>query len=119
MKLLADEGADCNAPAAKYDGRTALEAAGEYGRIDMIQFLLAAPTAPTTTGPGQLQYLRAVKRAERQGHVAAAQLLRSHRAWNEEDYRILGDMAFDRYGVMIGEDDDDSGEDDDSVMSEG
>ncbi|KAH6876319.1 ankyrin repeat-containing domain protein [Thelonectria olida] len=91
VKLLVDEGADCDAPAAAIGGRTALEAAGEHGRIDIIQYLLAVPTS--TIGSAQHQYLRAVKRAEGEGHFAAAQLLRNHRAWTEEDDLIFESLV--------------------------
>lgn len=37
--LLLEKGADVNAPAAKFHGRTALEGAVEHGRIDMLKLL--------------------------------------------------------------------------------
>ncbi|KAH6871526.1 ankyrin repeat-containing domain protein [Thelonectria olida] len=95
VKLLIDEGADVNAPGATFDRRTALEAAGEHGRIDTIQLLLLA--GAETTGRGQLQYLRAVRFAEEEGHHAAAQLLRGHRAWTEEDHAICREIVLFKY----------------------
>ncbi|KAI5464236.1 ankyrin repeat-containing domain protein [Mariannaea sp. PMI_226] len=93
VKLLIESGADCNAPGASIHGRTALEAAGEHGRIDIIQLLLISKVS--TTGQGQIQYLRAVKFAEAEGHHAAAKLLKDYRVWTEEDKNIFRDVIIE------------------------
>ncbi|KAJ5609907.1 hypothetical protein N7528_009173 [Penicillium herquei] len=74
-RRLLDLGADVNEPPAKFSGRTALQGAAEHGRIDMLQFLLEEGTL--IVGEGEEQYLKAVELAERNGHNAAARLLKS------------------------------------------
>lgn len=68
-------GADINANSAMFDGRTALEGAAEHGRIDMLHLL--HKEGALISGDGEQQYQRAVSFAERNGHMAAARLLRS------------------------------------------
>lgn len=87
---LLELGADVNASGALRRGRTALEGAAEHGRIDTIQLLLNH--GASTDGPFRMQYLKAVLYAERNGHFAAASLLKQHREWTAEDeecYRNL------------------------------
>ncbi|GKT52295.1 sexual development regulator VELC [Colletotrichum spaethianum] len=79
-----DLGASVNAPRARKGGRTTIEGAAEHGKIDMIVFLLGQGVK--TTGNGRLQYLRAIKFAERRGHLTAARLLRNHREWTLDDH---------------------------------
>ncbi|KZL82922.1 ankyrin repeat containing protein [Colletotrichum incanum] len=85
-KRLIDLGANVNASRAEKGGRTAIEGAAEHGRIDMIAFLL--DQGVQTTGDGRLQYLRAIKFAEGQGHLTAASLLRNHREWTFHDNHL-------------------------------
>ncbi|KAM6513803.1 hypothetical protein FALCPG4_015016 [Fusarium falciforme] len=82
-KQLLDLGARINARGARQCGRTALEGAAEHGRLDMLQLLLHY--GALTTGAGRLQFVRAVHFAEREGHGAAADLLRRSREWTDED----------------------------------
>ncbi|KAJ0124324.1 hypothetical protein J7T55_005662 [Diaporthe amygdali] len=87
---LLDLGADPDARGAQYHGHTALEAAAEYGRVDTLQLLLNY--GASTDGPHITQYMKAVLRAKRNGHYAAAALLKEHREWSAEDdecYRSL------------------------------
>lgn len=44
-----EAGADVNAAAAKYYGRTALDGAAEHGRLDMVQLLLNAGACGDST----------------------------------------------------------------------
>jgi len=80
---------DTNAAGARFYGRTALEGAAEHGRIDMIELLLQSGTK--TTGRGRRQYIRAIKFAERRGHLVAADLLKRHRAWTPKDKMMMRD----------------------------
>lgn len=87
---LLELGADVNSNGALRRGRTALEGAAEHGRIDTLQLLLNY--GATTDGPHREQYIRAVLRAQWNGHLAAAALLKEHRDWTAEDrecYRCL------------------------------
>ncbi|KAI3555176.1 hypothetical protein CABS01_05642 [Colletotrichum abscissum] len=95
-KMLIDMGADVDAPRAPESGRTALEGAAEHGRIDMIQLLLSE--GAETGGKGRLQYMRAIKFAERQGHLVAANMLKEYRGWTTDDddlWSKLEDYWFD------------------------
>lgn len=76
-RRLLDLGADINEAPAKFNGRTALQGAAEHGRIDTLQMLLNE--GALIVGEGEPQYRRAVELAERNGHQAAARLLRSWR----------------------------------------
>lgn len=80
---LLDLGADPNAAKAVKRGRTALEGAAESGRIDMLHLLLTRGTR--TGGPDRRHYVSAVHLAERNGHFAAANYLRSRDGWTESD----------------------------------
>ncbi|KAK8031129.1 hypothetical protein PG990_000863 [Apiospora arundinis] len=86
-RRLIDYGADCNAPPAAKNGRTALEGAAEHGRLDMIALLLMNGTH--TQGTSSIQYFRAIKFATREAHYTAANLLRDHRPWDEEDQNMF------------------------------
>jgi ankyrin repeat protein len=92
-KLL-DRGADVNAAKSIYHGRSALEGAAEHGRIDMLQLLLNERAS--IEGPGRIQYIRAIKLAEKLTNYAAAQLLRDHGGWNDSDARQYEHELFDR-----------------------
>jgi hypothetical protein len=85
-KLLLDKGADPNAPRCRYHGRTALEGAAEYGRLDMVQLLLAH--GAKIEGKGRRQYIRAVKFAQRGGHHAVEHFLKMQ-LWSNENEEML------------------------------
>ncbi|KAK4867631.1 hypothetical protein LT330_001141 [Penicillium expansum] len=76
-RRLLDLGADVNEAPARYNGRTALQGAAEHGRLDMLQMLL--DEGALIIGEGEPQYHRAVELAEKNGHYAAARMLRSWR----------------------------------------
>jgi len=86
-KRLIDAGAHVDAPGAEKGGRTALEAAAEHGRIDMAQLLLSC--GAETDGSGQLQFIRAIQFATREGHAVTAKLLREWRDWTELDEEMI------------------------------
>jgi ankyrin repeat protein len=87
-KLLIEHGADINADGARESGRTALEIAAEHGRIDMVQFFLNHVPGALTNGDHTHQYIRAVRFAERNGHMAAAMVLRNCRDWSPQDFEL-------------------------------
>ncbi|KAK0640651.1 ankyrin repeat-containing domain protein [Cercophora newfieldiana] len=89
-KHLLDLGADVNAAGSDRRGRTALEGAAENGRIDIIQLLL--DHGAETAGRGQRQYLRAIRFATQEGYLVAADLLRAHRVWTEEDETVYAEV---------------------------
>ncbi|KAK1727674.1 uncharacterized protein BDZ83DRAFT_611679 [Colletotrichum acutatum] len=82
-KMLIERGADVNAPRAEKGGGTALEGAAEHGRLDMVQLLLSE--GADTGGRGRLQYMRAIRFAEQEGHVVASNMLRDYRDWTTAD----------------------------------
>ncbi|KAK8128956.1 ankyrin repeat-containing domain protein [Apiospora sp. TS-2023a] len=86
-KKLIDLGADVNAARAPYRGRTALEGAAEHGRLDTVALLLELGCR--IDGKGRDQYIRAVKLARDNDHLALASLLESRGTWTREDERIL------------------------------
>ncbi|KAK1708018.1 ankyrin repeat-containing domain protein [Colletotrichum lupini] len=90
-KMLIDMGADVDAPRAPESGRTALEGAAEHGRMDMIQLLLSE--GAETGGKGRLQYMRAIKFAEQQGHLVAANMLREYRDWTVDDDDLWSELG--------------------------
>ncbi|KAI9150021.1 Ankyrin-3 [Paramyrothecium foliicola] len=87
-KQLIDLGADIDACGAAHCGRTALEGAAEHGRIELIELLLY--NGVKTTGSGQLQYIRAIGFAEREGNDVVANMLRNHRSLTDEEETMLG-----------------------------
>jgi len=76
VQLLLDHEADVNAPGSEVEGRTALEGASEHGRLDMVQFLLNAG-ADSHLPLGE-RYKSSIKYAEKEGHIAVANLLLSY-----------------------------------------
>ena len=84
--FLVVEKANMNCPRGRSCGRTALEGAAEYGRINMIKLLLEH--GANISGTGRRQFVRSIKFAERNGHFMAAGLLRRRREWMEEDERL-------------------------------
>jgi len=83
-RRLLDVGADVNARRAEVGGRTALQAAAEYGRLDMLSFLLNSGVQ-VEGSPYRREYVRAVKLAEINGHMSAANFLKSQGGWDERD----------------------------------
>ena len=74
-KLL-EKKAAVNAPGAKFGGRTALEGAAEYGRVGVLELLLDCGLAKID-GDGDVQYQKALKFAEREGHKKAFFMLKA------------------------------------------
>ncbi|KAH8645697.1 ankyrin repeat-containing domain protein [Xylariales sp. PMI_506] len=76
-ELLIRRGADVDAaPAAEQGGRTALEAAAENGRVDLVQLLLDHDAG---LGPGQeAQVGRAMAMAEDNGFFAIRDMIKVH-----------------------------------------
>ncbi|KAJ3577140.1 hypothetical protein NPX13_g3427 [Xylaria arbuscula] len=87
-KYLLDHGADVNAPPAKKDGRSALEGAAEWGRLDMLA-LLIANGAEKTGKDCQRHFVKAVKRAMKEGFHTAASFLKQTLGWSEEDENLF------------------------------
>jgi ankyrin repeat protein len=87
-KLLIEHGADISAAGARELGRTALEIAAEHGRIDIVQFFLNHVPGALTNGDHTHQYIRAVRFAERNGHMAVAMVLRNCRDWTPQDFEL-------------------------------
>lgn len=74
---LIEAGANVNAPASRGEyGRTAIEAASEYGRGDMVKILINAGATGDTTRPDRFR--RAVKFARRHHHYDIVELLEAH-----------------------------------------
>jgi ankyrin repeat protein len=67
VKALIWNGADVRAPAIGKDGRTAVEAAAEYGRLDVVQFLIDVGA--------QRAGSRALEFASEEGHLDVVMLL--------------------------------------------
>lgn len=80
-RKLLDAGASVQAPRAERYGRTALEGAAEHGRLDMLQLLLNEGLL--IDGNGRIEYIRAIKLAQRNGHHAVAKFLKSFSYWTE------------------------------------
>jgi ankyrin repeat protein len=72
-RLILEYRADLNAPACRYQGRTAFEGAAEHGRLDMLLMLYHKGVDLRSDGGTQLQ--RAMKLAEENGQVAAKALV--------------------------------------------
>ncbi|TQN71840.1 Protein fem-1-like protein B [Colletotrichum shisoi] len=89
VKRLLDLQANPNAPGAAIFGRTALEGAAEYGRLDVVQLLLNSGVE--TCGSGRRQCVRAIEFARKEGHPILVKLLSSHRPWTEADQELLKD----------------------------
>ncbi|KAK4464405.1 hypothetical protein QBC42DRAFT_319840 [Cladorrhinum samala] len=86
-RLFIEKGADVNAPAVGAGGRTALEGAAEHGRLEILHMLLTEEPKADISGPYRIQFLRAVRLAEKEGHMTAARLLRHHGGWSPSDAR--------------------------------
>ncbi|OTB18705.1 hypothetical protein K445DRAFT_19308 [Daldinia sp. EC12] len=110
-KQLIGLGANINVDRSPWQNRSALECAAENGRIDMIQLLLSS--GASTTGRWRRDYIQAIAIAERNGHRATAQLLRSHRKWttkdNDKSYLHIRDWKLANKTTDVSESDDDYG----------
>lgn len=93
-RRLVGGGARVDRGRAERFGRTALEGAAEMGRLDMVHFLLERG-ARITGGWGTWQYLRAVRFARRNGHLAVARLLEGRRRWGRVDW-----VRFENPGLL-------------------
>jgi ankyrin repeat protein len=91
---LLNYGADVNAPRLQEFGRTEMEGmAAERGHIDRLQLMLS--NGAQTDGPGWGQFIRSVKLAESNGHLATARFLKSSCGWTEEDETSYDCERFD------------------------
>ena len=75
--MLLKAGAEINAARAVSAGRTALQAAAEHGRLDIVSLLLG--NDHDTEGM-ELRCESAATFAEREGHDVIARILREHKA---------------------------------------
>lgn len=73
--ILLEAGADVNAPAAKREGRTALDAAAEHGRLDILHLLLKNDGKPSTL---PVRCEQAAKLATKFGRLIIARILREY-----------------------------------------
>ncbi|KAJ2989384.1 hypothetical protein NUW58_g3497 [Xylaria curta] len=103
VRILLEHGADVNTPGARNSGRTALEGAAEFGRLDMVQLLLYK--GAMTESRGRLQYIRAVKFAQKHGHHAVAGLLKRHRDWTDEDFALMNSNNLEDTDDVMNSDD--------------
>jgi ankyrin repeat protein len=87
-KVLISRGADINAPAAKYCGRTALEGAAEHGRLDIALYLLEENCL--IDGSHRKQFIRAVGYARKECHQVLEMQPQAHGRWSQEDEQVLG-----------------------------
>ncbi|KAI1369625.1 ankyrin repeat-containing domain protein [Xylaria arbuscula] len=87
-KYLLNNGADVNALPAEENGRTALEGAAEWGQLDMLALLIANGAEKTGKEP-QRNFVRAVKRAMKEGYHTAASFLKQTLGWSEEDENLF------------------------------
>ena len=74
--MLLKAGADINALAAKSNGRSALEAAAEHGRLDILSLLLKNDTDADGL---ECRCKDAAKLAEREGHIFISRMLRAYK----------------------------------------
>lgn len=91
---LLDAGASVQAPRAERYGRTALEGAAEHGRLDMLQLLLNEGLL--IEGNDRIEYIRAIKLAQGNGHHVVAKFLGSFSDWTEGDSVCYEEEMFDR-----------------------
>ncbi|KAK1525713.1 uncharacterized protein CCOS01_08131 [Colletotrichum costaricense] len=87
VKRLLELHADPDIPGGACFARTALEAASENGRLDIVQLLF--DSGVSTEGTGRLQYIRAVVLARKRGRLAVERLLRSFRRWDKPDHELF------------------------------
>ncbi|XXH01463.1 hypothetical protein Hte_007823 [Hypoxylon texense] len=92
VNMLLDRGAELNAQRAHFYGRTAIEGAAENGRLDLTKLLLLHPQMNNESQRHRIQFIRAVKFANIQGHCTIANMLMEHIQWNESDQTIYDDI---------------------------
>ncbi|PHH92806.1 hypothetical protein CDD83_4965 [Cordyceps sp. RAO-2017] len=109
-KHLINLSADINARRATTFGRTALEGAADYGKLDIVQFLLSHGVK--TTCRWRRQYIRSIGFAKRNKNTAIELLLRNHRQWTSEDERILSEAELLHENKLWSDEDSESGADD-------
>jgi ankyrin repeat protein len=80
---LLEKGADPNAARAAFKGRTALAGAAENGRLEMLHLLLQG--GARIDDPYRMNYIIAVRLAERNGRSGAVKLLKSYGGWTDSD----------------------------------
>ncbi len=78
-ELLIARGAYANAPPAFELGGTTVELAAEHGRLDMVQLLLNAGATGSRTRGGHCLH-QAIRLAEKSGHSAIADILKTEQA---------------------------------------
>jgi ankyrin repeat protein len=83
LDLLVRAGADLNAPPGAYHGRTALEGAAEWGRLDMTSYLLSQ--GADVKGRNNKNYRRTMYRAWKNGHRVLARMIQE---WKAEQYGV-------------------------------
>ncbi|KAJ5493730.1 hypothetical protein N7463_009817 [Penicillium fimorum] len=83
VRKLLDAGANAQAPSAGPFGRTALEGAAENGRLDILQLFLNERVVIEDND--RIEYLRAIKLAQQNGHYVVAKFLKSFSGWAEVD----------------------------------
>ncbi|KAK4462676.1 hypothetical protein QBC42DRAFT_326720 [Cladorrhinum samala] len=79
---LLDAGAHINANRAERWGTTAIQGAAEFGRLEMMHLLLR--WNPKVHGRYRGEYIRAVKLAEQNGHMAVSRVLKSYGRWKAQ-----------------------------------
>ncbi|KAI0839566.1 ankyrin repeat-containing domain protein [Hypoxylon sp. FL0890] len=84
VKRLIELGADINPGQFSI---TPLEYAAAKGRIDIIQLLLSS--GANTERQWRISYVVAIALAMRNGHQAAAEVLKRHREWTKEDQDLF------------------------------
>lgn len=92
-RLLIEHGADLNALGSKRGGRTTLEGAAEYGRLDMAQMILELGF-DTIGRRGRTAYVMAVVYANKRGHFTVENMIRCHRPWTYLDEQLEDSLLF-------------------------
>ncbi|KAI4943008.1 hypothetical protein J4E86_009955 [Alternaria arbusti] len=95
--FLLEHGADPNYPPAKGDGRTAFEAAAEWGRVDTMSLLMQWNTNLDAQfgGPPESQYERARRFAEKNGSMASKRFVEHLYGQRTRDKSWPADLALD------------------------
>jgi ankyrin repeat protein len=82
-KILIENGALLDLPAAAKNGNLPLDGAARTGRLDMVQYLLNL--GAVSQRPGATRYDGAIQLAEKEGHYAIADLMRTRAARLDEE----------------------------------
>jgi ankyrin repeat protein len=93
-QLLLNHNADVDAPSSKLNGRTALEAAAENGRLDTVQLLLN-PREPQSRVLDRPQFERARQYGSHNGHLEVVEMLRDYEAQHVQNGHVeeqVGDI---------------------------